>query len=75
VLNWHDVGNALSWLIDFPLQPATSYWWQVRAVNANGQVLADGGQWWSFTTANGDAPGVPGGFGKSGPADGASGLT
>jgi alpha-tubulin suppressor-like RCC1 family protein len=75
VLNWHDVGNALSWLIDFPLQPATSYWWQMRAVNGNGQRLADGGQWWSFTTANGDAPGVPGGFGKSGPANGASGLS
>jgi alpha-tubulin suppressor-like RCC1 family protein len=75
VLNWHDVGNALSWLIDFPLQPATSYWWQMRAVNGNGQRLADGGQWWFFTTANGDAPGVPGGFGKSGPANGASGLS
>jgi alpha-tubulin suppressor-like RCC1 family protein len=75
VLNWHDVGDTLNWLINVTLQPATGYWWQVRAVNANGQVLADGGQWWFFTTANGGAPGVPGNFGKSGPANGASGLS
>jgi alpha-tubulin suppressor-like RCC1 family protein len=75
VLNWHDVGDTLNWLINFALQPATSYWWQVRAVNANGQVLADGGQWWFFTTANGGAPGVPENFTKNGPANGASGLS
>jgi alpha-tubulin suppressor-like RCC1 family protein len=75
VLNWHDVGDTLNWLINVTLQPATIYWWQVRAVNSNGQRLADGGQWWFFTTANGGAPGVPGNFTKNGPANGASGLS
>jgi hypothetical protein len=28
----------------------TSYFWQVRAVNAFGATTADGGSWWSFTT-------------------------
>ncbi len=32
------------------LDALTTYFWQVRAVNASGQVDADGGQWWSFTT-------------------------
>ncbi len=33
------------------LTPATSYYWQVRAVNASGTTYADGGTWWTFTTA------------------------
>ncbi len=28
----------------------TTYYWQVRAVNANGTTLANGGTWWRFTT-------------------------
>jgi hypothetical protein len=32
------------------LTPATTYSWQVRAVNGSGTTLADGGAWWSFTT-------------------------
>jgi hypothetical protein len=64
-LNWQNVGNVLNWTINFALQPATAYWWQVRAVNASGQALADGGQWWYFTTANSPAPAPPGSFGKS----------
>ena len=28
----------------------TTYWWQVRAVNAAGTTAANGGAWWSFTT-------------------------
>jgi hypothetical protein len=43
----------------------TVYYWQVRAVNANGNTQADGGDWWSFTTQL--AP--PGAFGKSAPAN------
>ena len=33
------------------LSPTTSYFWQVRANNAGGFADADGGTWWSFTTA------------------------
>jgi hypothetical protein len=33
------------------LDPGTSYWWQVRAKNSLGTTDADGGTWWSFTTA------------------------
>jgi hypothetical protein len=28
----------------------TAYYWQVRAVNAAGTTLANGGTWWKFTT-------------------------
>ena len=28
----------------------TTYYWQVRAVNAGGTTVANGGTWWSFTT-------------------------
>jgi len=55
------------------LSHATTYWWQVRAVNAGGQTLADGGVWWRFTTLN--APDSPiGAFGKSAPAHEAVGV-
>ncbi|MFA5873369.1 MAG: hypothetical protein WC832_05335 [Anaerolineales bacterium] len=33
------------------LTPTTPYYWQVRANNASGSTNADGGTWWSFTTA------------------------
>ena len=32
------------------LSLATSYYWQVQAVNTSGTTSADGGTWWSFTT-------------------------
>jgi large repetitive protein len=32
------------------LAPSTTYWWQVRALNATGTTEADSGTWWSFTT-------------------------
>ena len=55
------------------LSHATTYWWQVRAVNAGGQTMADGGTWWRFTTEN--APGSPiGAFGKDSPAHTATGV-
>jgi endonuclease/exonuclease/phosphatase family metal-dependent hydrolase len=53
------------------LDPATTYYWQVRALNAVGSIEGDGGNWWRFTTA---LP-APGGFGKSAPSDGATGQT
>jgi len=33
-----------------PLAPGTTYFWQVRALNAFGHTEADGGAWWSFAT-------------------------
>src|SRR5262249_53708273 len=30
----------------------TTYWWQVRARNANGTTDANTGTWWNFTTVN-----------------------
>jgi hypothetical protein len=43
----------------------TTYYWQVRAVNASGNVEADYGTWFSFHTQL--AP--PGAFGKTSPAN------
>lgn len=41
----------------FDLDNGTTYYWQARAVNTGGTTEADGGTWWSFTTANAnDAP-------------------
>ena len=54
------------------LDPDTTYYWQVRAVNSYGTTYADGdsGAYWSFTTGD-----VPGAFAKIGPVDGTSGLS
>ena len=48
------------------LDPNTTYYWQARSNNSTDTTYADGGDWWSFTTAS-----APGAFGKSAPADGA----
>lgn len=37
----------------------TTYYWQVRAINASGTTYADGGTWWSFTTSSSET-GQPG---------------
>jgi hypothetical protein len=42
----------------------TTYYWQVRAINAAGRTSANGGTWWSFTTMP-----LPGAFGKNTPSD------
>ena len=48
---------ALTSVVLSDLNDGTIYYWQVRAVNASGTTEADGGTWWSFTTANvNDAP-------------------
>lgn len=39
------------------LNVATTYFWQVRAVNIGGSTEANGGAWWSFRTAEGSPPG------------------
>jgi murein DD-endopeptidase MepM/ murein hydrolase activator NlpD len=36
------------------LSPGTTYYWQALAWNQNGEMQADGGTWWSFTTASSD---------------------
>jgi VCBS repeat-containing protein len=47
------------------------YYWQVRAVNPDGNTLANAGAYWSFTTAALTPPGI---FGKSLPADAATSV-
>jgi hypothetical protein len=66
---WTTTGSGTSAALS-GLGYATTYSWQVRAVNAQGSTLANGGTWWSFTTEN--MP-LPGAFGKTTPADGATG--
>jgi len=46
---WHSVGANTSVTIN-DLAADYTYFWQVRAVNADGATEADGGDWWSFTT-------------------------
>lgn len=65
---WVDAGSGTS-VIAGGLAPATTYYWQVRAMNGWGSTEADGGTWWSFTT------GPPAEFGKAVPADGATGQS
>jgi hypothetical protein len=48
------------------LSQGSTYYWQVRAVNNDGAREANGGVWWSFTTA----PSRPGLFSKTSPPDG-----
>ncbi len=66
--SWAPVGNVTSvtWPGD-PLDPGTTVFWQVRAVNATGTTYANSGTWWSFTTV----PVPPGAFNKTSPANGA----
>jgi predicted phage tail protein len=63
---WSNVGNTTSTALA-GLAQATTYYWQVRAVNSLGDTEADGGAWWSFTTL---VP-APEAFGKVAPEDGA----
>ncbi len=49
------------------LQAATTYVWQIRAVNAAGTTYANDATWWTFTTAPMDAPGT---FNKTKPLSG-----
>ena len=52
--NWKDAGGATSVRLT-GLEPFTTYYWQVRAVNSKGTVYADGSDdsFWSFTTGDG----------------------
>ena len=46
---WHSVGANTSVALN-GLASNTTYYWQTRAVNADGATEANGGSWWSFTT-------------------------
>lgn len=46
---WTTLGTATSVVLG-PLAAGTTYFWQVRALNAFGYTEADGGAWWSFAT-------------------------
>ena len=48
---WVSTGTARSAVLA-TLSRSTTYYWQVRAVNASGQTLANSGTWWRFTTVN-----------------------
>jgi hypothetical protein len=46
---WNSVGTNTSVTLN-GLAPNYTYYWQVRAVNAGGNIEANNGTWWSFTT-------------------------
>ena len=62
---WTSIGTSTTaTLAGLPL--STTYYWQVRAVNAVGSTFADGGAWWSFTTTSSISPGIINGDFESG---------
>ena len=70
--NWISTGTN-NWMGLWDLQPATTYYWQVRSWNGTyGPTYADGGAnaYWSFTTM----VMVPGEFNKYAPANGSTGM-
>ncbi|MFN7983783.1 MAG: fibronectin type III domain-containing protein [Vicinamibacterales bacterium] len=64
--SWVSAGTATSATLN-GLSTGTTYYWQVRATNGNGNTDANAGTWWSLTTAS-----AVGAFAKSAPANGAS---
>jgi hypothetical protein len=70
--NW--MSNGMLTSVDLNgLYAGTTYYWQVRATNNGGTTYSNDGSsgFWSFTTA----ANPPGAFKKSGPADGATGVS
>jgi len=55
---WNSVGGNTSVVLS-GLAPNYTYYWQVRAINADGSVDADDFVWWSFTTASSSSCGWP----------------
>ncbi|MEW5871828.1 MAG: pre-peptidase C-terminal domain-containing protein [Chloroflexota bacterium] len=52
---WHDNGSYTS--VDLSgLAPNAAYFWQVYASNDSGDLEADGGAWWRFTTGDAYEP-------------------
>ena len=70
--SWTSTGTNISVNIS-SLSTNTTYYWQVRANDGTTPTYADGDltAFWSFTTI----PAAPGSFGKSSPADAATGLS
>ena len=64
--SWVNVGNVTSAALS-GLATGTTYSWQVRAVNGQGNTQANGGTWWTFITQP-----LPGAFSKTAPANGAT---
>ena len=67
--NWTSLGTVTSIGIS-GLNSNTIYYWQVRAVNAGGNTLANTGTYWSFTTI----VAAPAAFNKTSPANAATGV-
>ncbi len=70
--SWNWVGSGNTQNVWWQLNPATTYYWQVRALNGGGTTYADGAAFWSFTTAGAGPtistaglPGVRGGVAYS----------
>lgn len=68
--SWVNVGTATAVAVA-TTQTGVSYW-QVRAVNSNGNTEANSGAWWSFTVQAGSLPGA---FAKTSPTNGSTGVT
>jgi M6 family metalloprotease-like protein len=64
--HWTSANTALTATVN-SLNPGATYYWQVRAKNANGITYANNA-WWSFTTLQ-----LPGNFTKTTPSNGATG--
>ncbi len=55
--NWISVGMATEVSPAFFLTTGKTYYWQVKAVNSQGDTYANGGVWWNFATiANPPSP-------------------
>ncbi len=62
------LNDANTTVVPPSLVTGQTYWWQVSAENSQGQVLADSGTWWSFTTL----ARLPNLFSKISPMNGAA---
>jgi serine protease len=65
--SWVDTGAATTATVS-NLSASTTYYWQVRATNAAGDTVADGGAWWTFSTQASQT--LPGAFSKLSPSNG-----
>ncbi len=66
--SWVSTGTATSAKLS-KLAQHTTYYWQVRAMNAIGATASDAALWWSFTTGY-----LPSAFSKVSPGNGATNI-